>query len=76
MASAWGVAGIFSILFMLFSLIFHIALCVWTYRDATRNGRSFEFALLAVVAVLFFPIVGFIVYLLIRSNGSNNGYRY
>lgn len=53
-------------LFPLLLFIAHIALCIWAYRDAIRIGRSREFALLALVALLFFPVIGFIVYLIIR----------
>lgn len=49
--------------------IFHIAICVWAYRDARRKGRSPEFALLVLVALFFFPVLGLIVYLIIRNDG-------
>ncbi|GAB6928594.1 hypothetical protein JCM10914A_25770 [Paenibacillus sp. JCM 10914] len=52
---------------LLFSLVLHIAICVWGYNDARRKGRSPEFALLVVLGLLFFPVAGFIVYLLIRN---------
>lgn len=47
--------------------IFHVAICVWGFRDARRRGRSQEYALLVTLGLLFFPVVGFIVYLLIRD---------
>ena len=47
--------------------ILHIAVCVWGFRDAKRRGRSSEYALLVVLGLLFFPVVGLIVYLLIRD---------
>jgi hypothetical protein len=74
---AAGFGGIITF-FLFLSLIFfiiHVAICVWAYRDAIRKGRSQEFALLVIVALFFFPILGLIVYLLIR-NDNNSRYRY
>ncbi|WP_425453269.1 PLDc N-terminal domain-containing protein [Cohnella lupini] len=58
---------------MFLSFIFfviHIALCVWAYRDARRKGKSPEFAIIVLIALFFFPILGLIVYLLIRNDDS------
>lgn len=49
-------------------LIIHIMVSIWAYRDALRNGNSKEFALLVLLGILFFPIMGLIIYLLIRRN--------
>lgn len=71
MMVGFGIMSIVAILAFVFSaglFILHIALCVWAYRDAIRHGRSREFALLVLVALLFFPIVGLIVYLVIRGD--------
>ncbi|MFB9328485.1 PLDc N-terminal domain-containing protein [Paenibacillus aurantiacus] len=57
--------GLFFVSFLLF--IVHIMLCVWAFKDARRRGRSPEFALLVLLAILFFPILGLIVYLFIRE---------
>ncbi|WP_312875672.1 PLDc N-terminal domain-containing protein [Paenibacillus planticolens] len=46
----------------------HIVLCVWAYRDSIRRGKSTEFAILILLAMLFFPILGLIVYLIIRND--------
>jgi uncharacterized membrane protein YhaH (DUF805 family) len=46
----------------------HIVLCVWAYRDSKRRGKSAEFALIILLAMLFFPIIGLIVYLIIRND--------
>ncbi|MFD0671891.1 PLDc N-terminal domain-containing protein [Cohnella sp. GCM10027633] len=65
------------IVFLLISVVLfvlHIALCVWAYRDATRKGRSPEFALLVLIALFFFPVLGLIVYLLIRNDAGNSRY--
>nr|WP_245987538.1 PLDc N-terminal domain-containing protein [Cohnella lupini] len=61
------------VLFIFLSFIFfviHIALCVWAYRDARRKGKSPEFAIIVLIALFFFPILGLIVYLLIRNDDS------
>lgn len=68
----YGFGGIF-VLFIFLSFIFfviHIALCVWAYRDARRKGKSPEFAIIVLIALFFFPILGLIVYLLIRNDDS------
>lgn len=57
--------------FFLVSVVFfviHIAVCVWGYRDCRNKGRSQEFALLVLLGLLFFPIMGLIVYLIIRND--------
>lgn len=57
--------------------IIHIAICVWGYRDAVRMGKSQEFALIVLLGLLFFPVMGFIVYLLIRNDsGPRKSNRY
>lgn len=52
----------------LFLLALHILVCVWAYRDCVSKGRSSEYAIIVLVGLLFFPVVGLIVYLLIRNN--------
>ncbi|THF83736.1 PLDc N-terminal domain-containing protein [Cohnella fermenti] len=54
--------------FILFVL--HILICVWAYRDARRKGRSQEFSLAVVLGLFFFPVLGLIVYLLIRNDNN------
>lgn len=68
MGIAVGIIGIFGLLIPLLLFGLHIAICVWGYRDAQARGRSSEYALLIVLGLLFFPVVGLIVYLLIRNN--------
>ncbi|WP_341866034.1 PLDc N-terminal domain-containing protein [Paenibacillus ferrarius] len=46
----------------------HIVLCVWAYRDSIRRGKNTEFAIIILLAMLFFPIIGLIVYLIIRND--------
>ncbi|MGN7456184.1 PLDc N-terminal domain-containing protein [Paenibacillus pasadenensis] len=70
--------GIIGVLFLLIALglfVLHIALCVWAYRDARDRGYSSEFALLVLLALLFFPVVGLIVYLIIREDRRGNRLR-
>jgi len=73
--SGFGIFIIFPLIFILVTFVLHIAVCVWSYRDAIRKGRSQEFALIVLVALLFFPVIGFIIYLLIR-NDNGLGRRY
>ena len=56
------------LLFGFLLLILNIATSVWAYRDALRRGRSHEYALVVLIATLFFPILGLIVYLIIRND--------
>jgi uncharacterized membrane protein YhaH (DUF805 family) len=65
-----GVAWIF-ILFVftgLAFLLFNIITSIWAYRDAKRKGNSKEYALIVLVGTLIFPILGLIVYLIIRND--------
>ncbi|GIP01301.1 PLDc N-terminal domain-containing protein [Paenibacillus lautus] len=64
----FGILGIVTLLLGFFFFFLHIAVCVWGYNDARRKGRSPEFAILVVLGLLFFPVVGLIIYLLIRNN--------
>jgi uncharacterized membrane protein YhaH (DUF805 family) len=70
-----GIIAFFFLLSVIFFII-HITICVWAYRDARRRGRSPEFALIVLVALFFFPILGLIVYLLIRNDDGPPRYRY
>ncbi|KZS46807.1 hypothetical protein AWU65_13190 [Paenibacillus glucanolyticus] len=63
-----GIFGIGAMLVMLLFFVLHIVICVWGYNDARRKGRSPEFVLLVVLGLLFFPVVGLIIYLLIRNH--------
>ncbi|RAV18867.1 PLDc N-terminal domain-containing protein [Paenibacillus contaminans] len=56
------------LIFLFFFFVLHIALCVWGYRDSIRRGRSNEYAIIVLVGLLFFPVVGLIVYLIIRND--------
>lgn len=70
MTAAAGVASIF-IVFLLIAIalfVLNIVTSVWAYRDAIRRGRSKEYAIIVLVATLIFPIMGLIVYLIIRND--------
>lgn len=61
----------FFFLFIIFGLgilILNIATSVWAYRDSIRRGNSKEYAIIVLLATIFFPIIGLIVYLIIRKD--------
>ncbi|NIK75676.1 ABC-type tungstate transport system substrate-binding protein [Paenibacillus castaneae] len=76
MSYGFGFIGLAFLFVGLFLFILHIVSCVWAYRDAIRNGRSTEFAILVLLAILFFPVLGLIIYLLIRNDGGRPSRRY
>ncbi|WP_407933978.1 PLDc N-terminal domain-containing protein [Aquibacillus rhizosphaerae] len=56
-------------IFFVFGLfVLNIMTSVWSYRDALRNGNSKEYAIIVLIGTLFFPIIGLIVYLVIRND--------
>jgi pilus assembly protein TadC len=58
-----------TILFVgLFILLLNILTSIWSYRDSLRKGNSKEFAIIVLIGTLFFPIIGLIVYLIIRND--------
>ena len=67
--SAFYFPVMFSIMiFVMIGLfLLNIVTSVWAYRDAQKKGKSKEYALIVLVATLVFPVVGFIVYLIIRN---------
>ncbi|MFC5532245.1 PLDc N-terminal domain-containing protein [Cohnella yongneupensis] len=74
-ADGFGEMIMFFLFLSFIFFIIHIAICVWAYRDAIRKGRSQEFALLVLLALFFFPVIGFIVYLFIRNDTTHSRYR-
>ncbi|WP_164779520.1 PLDc N-terminal domain-containing protein [Paenibacillus kobensis] len=48
--------------------VIHLITIVWTYRDAVRQGHDPLYALVFAGIIFFFPILGFIVYLLVRKS--------
>ncbi|CAG7619066.1 PLDc N-terminal domain-containing protein [Paenibacillus allorhizosphaerae] len=55
------------LLFMLILFALNIITSVWAYNDCLSKGRSREFALLVLILTLIFPVMGLIVYLIIRN---------
>ncbi|GEM_PF-1278745 len=70
MNAAAGMASIVAVflLFGLALLVLNIVTSIWAYRDALRKGKSREYAIIVLIATLVFPIVGLIVYLIIRND--------
>ncbi|SFJ90906.1 Phospholipase_D-nuclease N-terminal [Halobacillus dabanensis] len=63
--------GIFFLIFLLFGaglLILNIVTSVWAYRDSIRKGKNSTYSLVVLIGTLFFPLVGLIVYLIIRND--------
>jgi hypothetical protein len=56
------------IVFALLLFLLHIVICIWSYRDCLRRGKSQEYAVIVLLGLLFFPIIGLIVYLVIRND--------
>ncbi|MFA4132134.1 MULTISPECIES: PLDc N-terminal domain-containing protein [unclassified Brevibacillus] len=56
------------VLLLLLLNVINIVISIWAYRDARRRGNSKEFSIIVLIALLFFPIIGLIVYLLIRKD--------
>jgi hypothetical protein len=49
-------------------LLLNIVTSIWAYRDSLRRGNSKEYAIIILVATLFFPVLGLIIYLIIRND--------
>jgi hypothetical protein len=49
-------------------LILNIITSIWAYRDALRKGKSNEYAIIVLIGTLIFPILGLIVYVIIRND--------
>jgi pilus assembly protein TadC len=65
-----GFAGVFMLVafFGVILLVLNIITSIWAYRDSLRKGNSKEFAIIVLIGTLFFPVLGLIVYLVIRNN--------
>ncbi|WNC17730.1 PLDc N-terminal domain-containing protein [Brevibacillus brevis] len=59
---------LFPILFILLANVLNILISIWAYRDARKRGNSKEYAIIVLIALLFFPLIGLIVYLVIRKD--------
>ncbi|WP_188205634.1 PLDc N-terminal domain-containing protein [Alkalibacillus aidingensis] len=56
------------LIFGLFIFILNIMTSVWAYRDSIEKGKSKEYAIIVLIGTLFFPVMGLIVYLIIRND--------
>lgn len=59
------------IIFLMFGLallLINIFTSVWAYRDSQKKGKGQSFSLVVLLGTLFFPIVGLIVYVIIRND--------
>lgn len=56
------------LVFALLLSLLHIVLSIWAYRDCLRRGKSQEYAIVVLFGMLFFPLMGLIVYLVIRND--------
>ncbi len=66
-ASFGVVAGLF-LLIGAGLIILNIVTSIWAYRDSIRLGNSKEYAIVVLVGTLFFPILGLVIYLIIRRD--------
>jgi hypothetical protein len=69
--AAANAAGCFGcstcMLFIIGGSVLHILLIIWVARDAA--ARRADSPVLWVIIVLFFPLIGIIVYLIVRPQG-------
>ncbi len=60
---------IFLIVFIiLLGFLLNIFTSIWAYRDSLNKGNSKEYSIVVLIGTLFFPIIGLIVYLIIRND--------
>nr|WP_036843420.1 PLDc N-terminal domain-containing protein [Pontibacillus marinus] len=67
MELAGAIIGIFIFVGLVIFLL-NIITSIWAYRDSQRKGKSKEYALVVLIGTLFFPIIGLIIYLIIRND--------
>lgn len=68
-AAGFGFGLFFVFAFIAIGLfILNIATSIWAYRDAIRRGNSKEYAVIVLIATIFFPIIGLIIYFIIRND--------
>lgn len=68
-AAACAACGGVGLVFVLIPLAIAIAIAVWMYKDAQK--RNDPNAILWLIVGLVFPIVGLIVYLIVRAQKPN-----
>ncbi|PZD94228.1 hypothetical protein DNH61_19235 [Paenibacillus sambharensis] len=62
------VSGLTVVLFILGLYLLNIITSIWAYRDARSRGRNREFCLLVLIGTLVFPVLGLIIYLIVRND--------
>lgn len=68
MMIGFGIVVLFFIAFGFLLLLLNIVTSIWAYRDALSKGKSKEYALIVLFGTLFFPVLGLIVYFIIRND--------
>ncbi|PYZ92403.1 hypothetical protein CR194_16375 [Salipaludibacillus keqinensis] len=64
----------FSSLILFFLLIgfglflLNVFTSIWAYRDSLKKGNSKELSIVILIGTLFFPLIGLIIYLIIRND--------
>lgn len=58
----------FPFLILLVLNALNILTSIWAYRDARKRGKSNEYALLVLIGTLLFPVMGLIVYFIMRKD--------
>ena len=59
---------LFFLLFGGLLLLLNVITSVWAYRDAKRKEKSDLYCLVVLIGTLFFPVVGLIIYAIIRND--------
>ena len=60
------IAGVIVAILGAFLFAFWVAMGIWTFNDIRQRSRDWLTIILACVLVLIFPIIGWILYLMIR----------
>lgn len=60
------IAGVIVAVFGAFLFAFWVAMGIWTFNDIRQRSRDWLTIILACLLVLIFPIIGWILYLMIR----------
>lgn len=71
MVEAFGISAIFFFVFIFLGIglfLLNIITSIWAYRDSLRRGNSKEYAIIVLIGTMFFPILGLIIYLIIRND--------
>lgn len=55
------------LLFFGFFLFLYAWICSWVYIDSRKNGKSHGYALTVFLLAFFLPVVGHILYIVIRK---------